>query len=81
MESIKLPIAGVTCDGCANRITKALMAVSGVTGVEVSVDRSNVTIAGDGLIRPALVSAIHAAGYQVPSPTTIALGERGPKCC
>lgn len=81
MQTIELPVAGVTCGGCANRVINAVKAVPGVTDVTVSEDRSKVTIAGDGLIRPALVSAIHAAGYQVPSPTTIALGESGPKCC
>lgn len=74
MEKIELPVAGVTCGGCANRVTKALMAVEGVTEVVVSEDRSKVTVAGEGLTRPALVSAIQTAGYQVPSATTISLG-------
>lgn len=74
MEKLELPVAGVTCGGCANRVTKALMAVEGVTEVVVSEDRSKVTVAGEGLTRPALVSAIQTAGYQVPSATTISLG-------
>jgi P-type Cu+ transporter len=74
MEKLELPVAGVTCGGCANRVTKALMAVEGVTEVVVSEDRNKVTIAGEGLARPALVSAIQAAGYQVPSTMTISLG-------
>lgn len=74
MEKIELPVAGVTCGGCANRVTKALMAVEGVTEVVVSEDRNKVTIAGEGLARPALVSAIQTAGYQVPSTMTISLG-------
>ncbi len=81
MDTIELPVAGVTCGGCANRVTKALLSVAGVTDVVVSDDRSTVTIAGAGLARPVLVSAIQAAGYQVPSATTIALGESGPRCC
>ena len=74
MEKIELPVAGVTCGGCANRVTKALMAVEGVTEVVVSEDRNKVTIAGEGLARPALVAAIQTAGYQVPSTMTISLG-------
>ena len=74
MEKIELPVAGVTCGGCANRVTKALMAVSGVTEVVVSEDRNKVTIAGEGLDRPELVAAIQTAGYQVPSTLTISLG-------
>lgn len=74
MEKLELPVAGVTCGGCANRVTKALMAVEGVTEVVVSEDRNKVTVAGEGLTRPALVSAIQTAGYQVPSATTISLG-------
>lgn len=74
MDKIELPVAGVTCGGCANRVTKALMAVAGVTEVVVSEDRNKVTIVGEGLARPALVSAIQTAGYQVPSTMTISLG-------
>ena len=81
METYELPVAGVTCGGCANRVTKALLSVAGVTDVVVSDDRSMVTIAGSGLARPVLVSAIQEAGYQVPSTTTISLSESGPKCC
>lgn len=81
MDTMELPVAGVTCGGCAGRVTKALMAVEGVTKVVVSEDRNKVTVAGEHLARPALVSAIQAAGYQVPSAMTISLGESGPKCC
>lgn len=81
METMELPVAGVTCGGCAGRVTKALMAVEGVTEVVVSDDRSKVTIAGARLARPTLVTAIEDAGYQVPSTMTISLGESGPKCC
>lgn len=81
MDKIELPVAGVTCGGCANRVTKALMSVEGVTEVVVSEDRNKVTIAGAQLARPVLVSAIQAAGYQVPSTMTISLGDNGPKCC
>jgi copper chaperone CopZ len=81
MDTIELPVAGVTCGGCANRVTKALMAVEGVTEVIVNEDRNKVTIAGAQLVRPVLVSAIQAAGYQVPSAMTISLGDSGPKCC
>ena len=48
METYELPVAGVTCGGCANRVTKALLSVAGVTDVVVSDDRSTVTIAGAG---------------------------------
>ncbi|MFZ9856802.1 MAG: heavy-metal-associated domain-containing protein [Roseiflexaceae bacterium] len=81
MDTMELPVAGVTCGGCANRVTKALMAVEGVTEVMVSEDRNKVTIVGAQLVRPVLVSAIQAAGYQVPSAMTISLGDSGPKCC
>lgn len=81
MDTLELPVAGVTCGGCAGRVTKALMAVQGVHQVEVSDDRNKVTIAGANLTRPVLIAAIQAAGYQVPDTLTISLGESGPKCC
>jgi copper chaperone len=66
MESITLKVNGMTCDGCARSVTKALKAVPGVGDVEVSLARSEAQIA----YAPREVSveriktAINDAGYE-----------------
>ncbi len=82
MDRIELPVGGVTCGGCASRVSKALLAVPGVTTALVNDDRSQVTIEGAALERHVLVAAIQDAGYQVLAPTMIALGsDDGASCC
>lgn len=82
MDRIELPVGGVTCGGCAGRVSKALLAVPGVASALVNDDRSQVVIEGSALERRVLVSAIQDAGYQVLAPTMIALGaDAGASCC
>ncbi|NBU65440.1 MAG: heavy-metal-associated domain-containing protein [Chloroflexia bacterium] len=82
MDRIELPVGGVTCGGCAGRVSKALLAVPGVATALVNDDRSQVTIEGAALERHVLVAAIQDAGYQVLAPTMIALGaDNDASCC
>ena len=83
MDRMELPVSGVTCGGCASRVSKALLAVPGVQAAVVNDDRTMVVIEGATLQRASLVGAIEAAGYQVPAPTFIALGaaESDGACC
>lgn len=74
MDRIELPVSGVTCGGCASRVSNALLAVPGVHGALVNDERTMVVIEGTTLDRSTLVGAITDAGYQVPAPTFIALG-------
>ena len=83
MDRIELPVGDVTCGGCAGRVSKALLAVPGVTTAVVNDDRTMVAVEGAALERTALVGAIESAGYQVLQPSFIALGaaESGDACC
>ncbi len=82
MDRIELPVGGVTCGGCAGRVSAALLAVPGVATALVNDDRSQVTIEGAALERHVLVAAIQDAGYQVLAPTMIALGaDNGASWC
>lgn len=74
MQELKLNLGGVTCGGCAGRVQKALQAVEGVQSAVVSEDRTEVTISGEKLEKPAMVAAITAAGYQVLDKKMIAFG-------
>jgi Cu+-exporting ATPase len=65
-ETIRFPIAGMTCGSCVNRITRAIRKLDGVTRVDVDLRRETATVRRE----PALVSnaslatAVTQAGYR-----------------
>ena len=59
-------VAGMTCGGCANTVSRHLSEVPGVTGVKVDVADGVVTVTSDAPVRSADVrAAIEQAGYQL----------------
>jgi Cu+-exporting ATPase len=69
---IQLPVEGMTCASCVNRIERFLRQTDGVEGASVNLATEVATIRylPDVADRAALVGAIEAAGYDVrPSPT------------
>ena len=65
MKTTTIKIGGMSCDGCAKSITRALQAVPGVSKAEVSLERAEATIAFDPekVAKPALVEAVQDAGF------------------
>lgn len=57
-----LALTGVSCTGCAGRIEKALLSVSGVNAVAVNLADRTVRVDGD-VDSAALVAAVVSAGY------------------
>ncbi|VVN18157.1 heavy metal translocating P-type ATPase [Pseudomonas fluorescens] len=64
-----LPIAGMTCASCAGRVERALSKVIGASAVSVNLatEQARVQAPSDSL--PALMDAVHQAGYSVPQQT------------
>ncbi|MBD1581017.1 heavy metal translocating P-type ATPase [Pseudoalteromonas sp. S16_S37] len=62
--TIDLPLKGMTCASCANRVEKALMAVSGIDSANVNLASDTVSISGD-INMTALSNAVNAVGYQL----------------
>ncbi len=61
---VKLKVSGMTCDHCAQTVTKALAAVPAVDRViEVSVVRSEALLEGSAPAE-ALIDAVRVAGYE-----------------
>jgi copper chaperone len=63
---LKITINGVNIrsGGCANTITKKLMALEGVTSVDVAIDEQIVTIdSNDKSARLTYIQALYAMGY------------------
>ncbi|MCZ4321956.1 heavy metal translocating P-type ATPase [Pseudomonas anguilliseptica] len=67
LTTFNLPISGMTCISCAGRVERALAKVADVTSVSINLasEQARVEAPADSLEQ--LVSAVSAAGYQVPS--------------
>ena len=81
MESANIKIAGMTCGGCVNAVTRALRKVDGVAAVEVSLERGEATVRydADRVSESALVNAVRAAGYEAGDTVQAPQSRRG--CC
>ena len=64
-ETIRFPIAGMTCGSCVNRITRAIRRLDGVTSVDVDLRRERATVRREPALvsNAVLVAAVADAGY------------------
>lgn len=74
-----LPIAGMTCASCAGRVERALSKVVGATAVSVNLATEQARIQAPSDSLPALMDAVHKAGYSVPQ-QSIELSIEGMTC-
>lgn len=67
METAKLKIEGMTCQGCVASVTRVLTAVPGVRDVSVTLHPGEASVAYDAARAsvPMLKAAIEEAGYDV----------------
>ncbi|MCC6474101.1 MAG: cation transporter [Burkholderiales bacterium] len=63
MTTTQIKVTGMTCQHCVRSVHKALEKVPGVKSVEVSLEHSRATVAGDA-DGGALVAAVKEEGYQ-----------------
>jgi P-type Cu+ transporter len=65
-ETIRFPVAGMTCASCVNRITRAIRRLDGVTKVHVDLRRETVTVVREpaSVSDAALAAAVTGAGYE-----------------
>src|SRR5689334_13024476 len=70
-DQIELPITGMTCASCVNRVEKALKKTEGVlqASVNLATERATVTYAPGVASVTSLQAAVEAAGYGVIVPT------------
>lgn len=71
--TVGIPVAGMTCGGCAGRVRRALEAVEGVLEAEVLLAEKRAVVSYDpARVAPeALVAAIRATGYEPGAPAPI----------
>jgi len=70
-DHIELPITGMTCASCANRVERGLNRLDGVTAsVNYATEKASVEFDGAAVGPDALIEAVEAAGYQAELPST-----------
>ena len=70
-ESVELPITGMTCASCANRIERKLNKLEGVSAtVNYATEKATVEFDAAAVAPEQLVAAVEAAGYQAVVPST-----------
>ncbi|RJQ43627.1 MAG: copper-translocating P-type ATPase [Gaiellales bacterium] len=67
IEKVTLPVAGMTCASCVERVEKALKSVEGVlsSSVNLATERATVHHLAGAVTRADLVRAVAGAGYEV----------------
>lgn len=70
MSTIELPITGMTCASCANRIERKLNKLDGVSAsVNYATEKATVSYDPEAVEPAALVGAVEAAGYHAVLPS------------
>jgi P-type Cu+ transporter len=71
VERVELPITGMTCASCANRIERRLNKLDGVTAtVNYATEKARVEFHPGTVAPEQLVEAVEAVGYQAALPST-----------
>ncbi|MDN4175786.1 heavy-metal-associated domain-containing protein [Nocardioides sp. SOB77] len=63
--TIAYTVEGMTCGGCASKVTRAVEGLPGVTGTHVVVASGTLNITGADVDDAAVRQAISEAGYSV----------------
>lgn len=63
---MRFQVNGMTCDGCARAVTRAIQGAEGKAAVSVDLAGGTVSVEGPAALAPETVSrAIEAAGFEV----------------
>jgi copper chaperone len=63
-ETHEYTVDGMSCDHCKAAVTEEVLAVDGVTEVDVNLDTKRVLVHGEDLDDAAIRAAIDEAGYE-----------------
>jgi len=69
IDTLQLPVHGMTCGNCARSVERTLASTPGVTKVSVDLQGGRATVEYDtGLVTPSvLANAVRDLGYEVPA--------------
>lgn len=66
-EQLSISVGGIICQGCADKVTKALMEIEGISKVDIDIDAALVTVSGVNLEENTLKAKIVTAGFSISS--------------
>ena len=67
LQTLQIPVRGMTCAGCAGRVERGVAKVPGVTQATVNLVTSEVIVQlSQPVALTTLVEAVESSGYQVP---------------
>ncbi len=67
LQTVQIPVRGMTCAGCAGRVERSVLKVAGVTQAVVNLVTNEVIVSLSAPVPlTTLVEAVEASGYQVP---------------
>jgi len=69
VQTLNMPIRGMTCGNCARSVERKLSATPGVTKATVDLQGANASVEYDAdLVKPeVLANAVRQLGYEVPA--------------
>ena len=69
IQSLNLPVRGMTCGNCARTVERALASTPGVTKASVDLQNASATVEYDvDLVKPeTLAESVRDLGYEVPA--------------
>ena len=63
MKKFELFVENIKCGGCITSIKKSILALSGVTKVDIALEEEKITIEGNHLDRAAILKTLDHMGY------------------
>lgn len=69
VETLQMPVKGMTCGNCARSVERKLSSVPGVTKATVNLEAASASVEYDStLVKPeAIANAVRQLGYEVPA--------------
>jgi copper chaperone CopZ len=69
IETLNMPVRGMTCGNCARSVERKLSGTQGVTKATVNLEGASATVEYDSaLVKPeVLANAVRQLGYEVPA--------------
>ncbi|KGN36267.1 heavy-metal-associated domain-containing protein [Knoellia subterranea] len=64
MNTTTVTVQGMTCGGCATKVSAAVEALAGISSAEVDLGAGTLTATGQDVDEAAVRAAIASAGYQ-----------------
>jgi Cu+-exporting ATPase len=76
-ETIRFPVAGMTCGSCVNRITRVVRKLDGVTRIHVDLRKETATVSREPALvsNAALAAAVAEAGYEADLEAVVILSD------